>query len=756
MAKNEQFGQRLSQGINSVANRQFKNKGKVEEDIAELLGCGHFNVKRWQRGYVPDDPQRVSFLVEYCVKYGFVGRSWAESFLHHASYYGKEKLLASLFAEQPTIRSSAQALIYQNLPSIYGDFVGREEALQRVVEGLLSRWPLVSIEGMAGIGKTTLAIVVGRACLPGGDARLDEPFEACIFISAKDTVLTLNTFLDRVAYELNYPRISQQPFSVEKPAEVQKLLRQYRVLLIADNLETVTDQNLIRFLRDVPEPSKVLITTRWSQVRGTWDVSLEGLAQEDALRLIRQHARRLQLENLIQATGEALKDLVMVTGGNPYAIEMALGHLRYNRSLTTERQENAVKKLVNALYIADRELDDLFDRMFKWAWEDDVLNAEARCLLLATPFFVDSATAEALGAAADVEGYYLTKALRQLGEMSLLKENAAGRYSVHPLTRAFAARKLREAPDWETEGRKRWLDYWLRFAQLYSGEDWDNWQEYAVASPEVPNLLLACNWAFAHDVAEIYFELSRQIKELLFVQGLWKEYIMLANQSIELARRLNDLVSYCRWLKDCGWVLTWQDEFSEAMMKLKEAVGIAEKLADQELLAKSIHCLGILHHRQGDYEIGRKTIDHALEIAAKEEIEREILAGWYHLGCIAFELEDFEAAGEQFRKVKEFGYELNWARAHAYARNWLADIEIVRGNYKQARTLLAEGYPVAENFRDQRRIAFFKNSYAHLEQAEGNMAMARTYAHEALDLFSRLGMKKEERELRDFLGGLET
>ncbi|GAB4150053.1 MAG: hypothetical protein Fur0021_12040 [Candidatus Promineifilaceae bacterium] len=756
MAKNEQFGQRLSQGINSVANRQFKNKGKVEEDIAELLGCGHFNVKRWQRGYVPDDPQRVSFLVEYCVKYGFVGRSWAESFLHHASYYGKEKLLASLFAEQPTIRSSGQALIYQNLPSIYGDFVGREEALQRVVEGLLSRWPLVSIEGMAGIGKTTLAIVVGRACLPGGDARLDEPFEACIFISAKDTVLTLNTFLDKVAYELNYPRISQQPFSAAKPAEVQKLLRQYRVLLIADNLETVTDQSLISFLRGVPEPSKVLITTRWPQVRGTWDVSLEGLAQEDALRLIRQHARRLQLENLMQAAGEALKDLVMVTGGNPYAIEMALGHLRYNKSLTTERQENAVKKLVNALYAADRELDDLFDRMFKWAWEDDVLNAEARCLLLATPFFVDSATAEALGAAAGVEGYYLTKALRQLGEMSLLKENAAGRYSVHPLTRAFAARKLREAPDWETGGRKRWLDYWLRFAQSYGGEDWDNWQEYAVASPEVPNLLLACNWAFAQNVSEIYFELSEKITELLFVTGLWKEYVLLANQSIELARKLNDPERCCMWLKDCGWALTWQDEFSEAMIRLKEAVEIAEELADQELLAKSIHNLGILYHRQGDYEVGRKIIFQALAIATEKETEREILAGWYHLGCIAFEQNEFDEAEGWFGKVKAFGHELNWARAHAYARNWLADIEIVRGNYKQARTLLAEGYPVAENFRDQRRIAFFKNSYAHLEQAEGNMAMARTYAHEALDLFSRLGMKKEERELREFLGGLET
>lgn len=751
MTENKQFGQRLSQGVISVANRQYKNKNIVEQEIAELLGCSHFNVRRWQRGFVPDDPQRVAFLAEYCVKHGFVGRAWAESFLHHASYYGKENLLASLFPEQTSPRPVAQKLVYQNLPSIYGDFVGREEALQRVVEGLLSRWPLVSIEGMAGIGKTTLAIVVGRACLPGGDACLDEPFEACIFISAKDIMLTLNTFLDRVAYELNYPRISQQPFSAEKPAEVQKLLRQYRVLLIADNLETVTDQNLIRFLRDVPEPSKVLITTRWSQVRGTWDVSLEGLAQEDALRLIRQHARRLQLENLIQATGEALKDLVMVTGGNPYAIEMALGHLRYNRSLTAERQENAVKKLVNALYVADRELDDLFDRMFKWAWEDDVLNAEARCLLLATPFFVDSATAEALGAAAGVEGYYLTKALRQLGEMSLLKENAAGRYSVHPLTRAFAARKLREVPDWERRAQERWMNWHAALLRKHGGmrARYVDWADLEILGLEHKNIseVLQRTLKQRHPLC---IQLAQDFWYFLYIRGHWQECLEVTSDVLEqMSNEDNDLVRL--WLlAHRGWLLVEMGHFNLAIESLYQVKKEIERQGNTSWMQETgvLNFLGQAYMIDEQFEQTVLFEQEYVRLSQENDDLAGTITGRYYLAITKTYRGQTNEAEQELRGLISEAQNIGWERAEGYCAYRLAEVLLELDLLQEAEDWLVYAYQMAERWNEPQLQAhvLFGKAKLLLKRKQTIDACAR--AKESLDLYRRVGARDHNRAAR--------
>ena len=97
MAPNERFGRLLTEGISSVAGRQKKTVQSVESEIAGELGFTSHNVERWRRGHVPSEPEHVAFLVRYCVTYGRVGRSLAESILTQARYPDREKLLKELF-----------------------------------------------------------------------------------------------------------------------------------------------------------------------------------------------------------------------------------------------------------------------------------------------------------------------------------------------------------------------------------------------------------------------------------------------------------------------------------------------------------------------------------------------------------------------------------------------------------------------------------------------------------------------------------
>lgn len=747
--QNKLFGQILSEGIRSVKARQNRDIGDIEEDIAQALGYASATIQSWRKGNVPKEESQVEFLAHYIIQNGKRGRQWLNRFLTQARYYDRQRLLDELCPEQSTLAAGAKT-VYQNLPSRSGEFLGREAEMAQVIEGLASRWPLISIEGMGGIGKTTLATEVGCACLPSGPASLDDPFEACVFVSAKERPITLNDLLDAIARVLNYPYIIQQIPPAEKPAEVDRLLRGHRVLIIADNFETVTDPELVAYLQNIPEPSKALITTRQGQLRTVWPVPLRGLPDAEALELIRRHAQRLRLPAIAGAADEALKPLVVVTGGNPKAIEMAVGYLKHGGL--------ALDSLVNALHRVGREVSDIFDYIFSRAWE--IMSQDARHLLMAMPFFVESASKAALGAAAGVEGYYLDVAIGQLVEMSLLEvndalEEAHRRYGVHPLTLAFAGAKLRESPEWERESRERWLQYFLEFAREYTGEDWDDWQKYEVARPELPNLLSVFHWAFDINPTKLALDLFDEVENLLFIRGMWEEDAQISRKAISIAREMNNNGALCKWLRNLAWTLIWRDEFTEAFTLLTEAIDLAEEIGDLKNLQWALHGMGVWYYRQTNYQDADSTLQRSLALALQLEEYRRILPTWYYLGCVAFAQRDFERAIGLLNQVKDRGHELNWARAHAYARNWLADIARIRGNYAEARQLLEEGFPVAQNFKDQRRIAEFKCSFALLEETEGNLEIALTHAREAHDLFTRLGMRQEIGEMEGVIRRLE-
>jgi predicted ATP-dependent serine protease len=102
--------------------------------------------------------------------------------------------------------------VYHNLPAQRGEFLGRGKDIEHVLEGLRSRWPLIAIEGMGGIGKTTLAIEVAQRCLSGPKAVLSPPFEYVVWVSASDRLeqkLWLNEVLDTTARVLGFPSITE-------------------------------------------------------------------------------------------------------------------------------------------------------------------------------------------------------------------------------------------------------------------------------------------------------------------------------------------------------------------------------------------------------------------------------------------------------------------------------------------------------------------------------------------------------------------
>lgn len=173
--------------------------------------------------------------------------------------------------------------------------VGRATVEKKLRGMLRGPYPVISLVGDGGLGKTALALKVAYSML-------DEPtraFDAIVWTSAKAAQLTQGEvtriegaikdslgMLDAAARQLAGDIDLEDPL-----AEVLAYMREFRVLLILDNLETVLDARLREFLSQLPNDSKVLITSRIGLGSLELPLKLDALETSDAVVLLRATAR---------------------------------------------------------------------------------------------------------------------------------------------------------------------------------------------------------------------------------------------------------------------------------------------------------------------------------------------------------------------------------------------------------------------------------------------------------------------------------
>ncbi len=207
---------------------------------------------------------------------------------------------------------------YHNLPSRdYTRLVGREAQAKKLLELLSFEWsiPCVSIEGIGGAGKTTLALEIAYRCLKASNdvylGRTSEnnlpSFELIVFTSAKSHFFTPTGVLPRLRRERGLVDIftsiirtisfydSQTTSFEETYEQIYKCLANMRTLLIIDNLDTLEEQQqVLSFLYELPPTVKALITSREKTPFNT--VALSSLTKTEALILIQQQADEKQVD----------------------------------------------------------------------------------------------------------------------------------------------------------------------------------------------------------------------------------------------------------------------------------------------------------------------------------------------------------------------------------------------------------------------------------------------------------------------------
>lgn len=657
-----------------------------------------------------------------------------------------------------------------NLPrSMYDQFIMRKEAFERVIDGLDYRCAGVLLYGLGGTGKTSLAREFAERCLRDNSGV--PRFDWVVWVSDKDNpgTTTLSTVLNEIALTLDYPGIPQLKPDL-KQRKIRELLRPYKVLLVIDNFETITNDTelLTWLLKDLPDPSKVLLTTRENHRKfqgGCFPVELRGMSDSEAQEFIDQRLHFLGMDQW-RSNLDQFEPLVDATGGNPLAIRIALGYL--------QDQPQPLDKVLNELYRARYEL---FNRLFDQAWK--TLDDTKKDILMAATLFSASVSSEALWKTANVLENRFDKAIPRLIHLSLLEvlqthAESPPRYALHPLVRAFARKQREEQPQWDTEACGRWIQWAQEFVSDVSWTRgvWSNLDLLEKLKPEEETIYEAIQWAAKNQRYESAIKMADGIDHYYYVRGFWDKKAEVDRIRIDAARNMQDIQEEVQAIAQYVQMLCTRGS-SDDIAEVDQYLPRMEELAHSPVIfpptsedaasrfVQVQHALAFYQMARGHYDEAQQILEKA-QTCEPQPRNNIAIATVRRLAECLYLQELLSEAQQHFQSALVETKKHNDQRGLIFCYLGLAKIALDQGDIALARQHLTESEKKADEINERRYIAQIQLISARLEVKCRNVSAAEKALAEAEDLFARLNLYPDRdrvalirtrKELSDLRGG---
>lgn len=343
------------------------------------------------------------------------------------------------------------------LPMITRTFVGRGDERAAITGALTPADPggpaVVSVSGMGGVGKTTLAVQVAARCLR-------TYADGCLFIDLRGTSTTPAepmTVLGGFLRAIGVPPREVPTESGERLGLYRTLTAQKSLLIVLDN---AASEAQVRPLLPGWQSSAVIITSR-SPMPGldsALAMELGLLSRDEGAELLRAIGGRSWLD----ADPATVDDLVTACAGLPLAVRVVAGRLAGERELTPRQLVELLrdhKRGLPELTVGDLDVQASLDLSYQ------PLSPDARALLhrLGITFQLDvtARTAQVLAGASK-------RSLVELVSAQLLTRSG-DRYRLHDLVRLYAGTRARQHEDGaDLDGSVRRMVQWYLHSALHA------------------------------------------------------------------------------------------------------------------------------------------------------------------------------------------------------------------------------------------------------------------------------------------------
>ncbi|GIJ58041.1 tetratricopeptide repeat protein [Virgisporangium aurantiacum] len=696
-------------------------------------------------------------------------------------------------------QAASQVRVQENLPSHEDGFTGRVNEQGTLLTALRgAAVPVAVIAGMAGVGKTRLAVEVGRQL---------GPFDRTLFVDLRgfhpdqppaEPAAVLDGFLRL----LGVPGQQMPHELAARSAAFRQRLAGQRVLVVLDN---AADENQVLPLLPGTADAVTLVTSRrtLTGLRTVAHVMLGIFTSDEAHRLLLQAAP----DGPVGGDPLAATRIAERCGHLPLALGLIAGHIRAKPGWTLTDHADRLDER-HRLRRIDTGVELAFDLSYRH------LPPEAQRLLrfLALhPGQQPDLYAAAALAGTDVAG--AAELVRVLRHNHLVLTTAPGRYALHDLVRAYAAGRAsdEDPPPEHRAALARLFGYYLATAAaamdlLFPGEaawrpkieppetplpqlaDPDaalGWLEaerptviamavYAADNgwPQVVNPLSALLYRYllggnTGDALIVYGaarESARRVgdraAEAYALRGIGVTHLVLGGfepgseyleQALALFQSVGDVPGQARTLTNLG-MAEERLGMASAIERHKQALALFQELGDATNEARSLLNIGLTEERLGQVDAAVERYSQALEMFRQGGDRHGVAAAARDLGTIEVKLGRFDAAEEHLDEALAGFRYLSNREAEAWTLASIGNLDVARGRAAAAVERFERALDMHQEIGSRHGQAWTLNALGESELAAGRPAAAVSLHSTAHDIAVEIGVGDEQARANAGLG----
>ncbi len=693
--------------------RQRMGKGLTREQFADQIGCAIITLRK-----IESEERRASEQIVLRI---------ADIFnLPSAERSNLLKFARGDWTKAPTERPieipRPSADTRNNLRIPLSSLIGRAQEIVAVCEYLNTPdTRLVTLLGAPGIGKTRLSIAAARQLL--------EEFRDGVFFVELAPLEESSLVALTIAQTIGF---AETPDTT--PTErIRDGIGDKKMLIVLDNIEHVLDviATLASDLLSTCPHLKILTTSREPiRCHGEWlypvpvlirpseeelsSLSVEASMQFTALKLFAERARAVQPDFALTCDNlQIVTTICTRLDGLPLAIELfaarvhtlsvddLLAQMTYAFVLSADGMRAVParqKTLQNAIGWSYRLLPENEKTLYR------------RLAVFAGDWTLD--TAQAVCADQDLSAGDIPHVLTQLVEKSLVVEEEAGgqrRYSMLETIRQYAHDKLLESHEIESTSNRH-LAYFLKLAEEIEPTLHGPAQAASLdhMEAEMDNFRTALRWGLLH----------KPESGVLLTGALWLFWFMHSHfiegkQWYEEALAVSDQVSkYAQMRLFIGVASSAMGRNNGGLVQSssEQSLALARELNDTWGISMSLHHLGPILAAQGDHAQAQVLLEEGLEVSRRAGHWAVLLYILDDIGLLALHQKNYHQAELYFNAMSDLSqqHEEKWVYGHAIS--CLSELAYSQNQYEKAMELIRESLRFAIETGNTRLIAVNLNS----------------------------------------------
>jgi tetratricopeptide (TPR) repeat protein/transcriptional regulator with XRE-family HTH domain len=737
--------------------RQFRGEVRLtQEELAEAAGLSPRSVSDLERGINRTARKDTAVMLADALSLNGQVRV-----LFVAAARGRAPAAEVLAARDDSAADGSAAAVTRSLPRDIGSFTGREPELAQLLGTLASVTAdgeppgICLIDGMAGVGKTTLAVHAAHrltGSFPDGQFFLSlhahTPGQRPV--SPADALASL-----LLTAGVAVPQIP--PGMEARAGRWRDHIAGKKILLLLDD---AAGHEQVRPLLPGTSGSLVLVTSRrrLTALEDSAVLSLGTLSPAQAVALLARLADRSDLGSETGPAGE----IARLCGYLPLAIGMLARQLRHHPArsgaelaadLAAARDRLAVMRAENLSVAA------AFDLSY-----GDLSGAQQglfRRLGLTSGADID---AYAVAALDDTSLESARSQLDELYDHHLITEPAPGRYVLHDLLREYARALAAADDDDGTEihsAAGRLVNYYAHVAaaasrhiatwttaggrlpptsppasapQLATSSEAAAWLE-----AERPNLHAAVNYAAAKKMPLHAIAIAAAMGGFLRSRGHWDQAAEQYQTALMAARDAGDLPGQAGVLDELGLLQQLTSDYPAATATLAEAIGLFRDLGDLPGQVYALNHLGLVQVDVADYPAAAASHRQALGLARGAGDQLAEAVSLIDLGMVQQMTGDYPAATASYEQALPLARSAGSAFDEADALCELGAVRRLTGDYPGAITCERQALDLFHHLGDRLGQGWALDELGRIHQLTGDYPAAAACLAKAIELFRDLG-----------------